>query len=102
MIRRPPRSTLFPYTTLFRSISALYAFRTSDQNLSRYRRSSSRPSRRTEYTRRLPRGSTRTSLAPSSTFKRSEEHTSELQSRLHLVCRLLLEKKKTKKGHNHN
>src|SRR2546429_7156355 len=70
MIRRPPRSTLFPYTTLFRSNRAIQA-----------------------------------QLAPGSVFKivtatamledRSEEHTSELQSRLHLVCRLLLEKKKT-------
>jgi len=51
-----------------RAISALYAFRTSDQKVCRYRRSSSRPSRRTEYRRRLPRGSTRTNLASSSTF----------------------------------
>src|SRR5258707_8147594 len=65
MIRRPPRSTLFPYTTLFRS--------------SRWRRPSPRPTRRT--TTRPP---------PTS---RSEEHTSELQSRQYLVCRLLLEKK---------
>src|SRR6266508_1249864 len=66
MIRRPPRSTLFPYTTLFRSASA-----------------SSPPAR----TRR----STRRTVA----WLRSEEHTSELQSRGHLVCRLLLEKKKS-------
>src|SRR6266436_8995424 len=66
MIRRPPRSTLFPYTTLFRS-----------------RRPAARRSARTCPTRRH---------RPS----RSEEHTSELQSRLHLVCRLLLEKKKNK------
>src|SRR2546422_1886583 len=52
-----------------RAISVLYAFRTSDQKLSKYRRSSSRPSRRTEYRRRLPRGSTRTRLASSSTFR---------------------------------
>src|SRR2546422_8979571 len=83
MIRRPPRSTLFPYTTLFRSCTlahggtalmvplgeafALLPFKQNPQS-----------SRQT-----LPPG------AP-----RSEEHTSELQSRLHLVCRLLLEKKK--------
>src|SRR5437899_7553988 len=73
MIRRPPRSTLFPYTTLFRS-------------------------------RGRKRGGTRvpsTSSPKSSTWekksKRSEEHTSELQSLRHLVCRLLLEKKKKKK-----
>src|SRR2546422_2110907 len=67
MIRRPPRSTLFPYTTLFRS-------RSSAGPTSRCRRHGSQSRFRT----------------PS----RSEEHTSELQSRLHLVCRLLLEKKK--------
>src|SRR5215210_8560605 len=66
MIRRPPRSTLFPYTTLFRS----------------------RP--RARHPR--PRGSAR----PSPRGPRSEEHTSELQSPMYLVCRLLLEKKKTK------
>src|SRR2546422_6331715 len=76
MIRRPPRSTLFPYTTLFRSW----------------------PRRRTRvfcsstsiYARRPWPGS-------SGSIRRSEEHTSELQSRLHLVCRLLLEKKKKKR-----
>src|SRR5438445_9247958 len=73
MIRRPPRSTLFPYTTLFRS-----------------RRQSSFPSGRelTLSHRLLVRGS----CSPG----RSEEHTSELQSRQYLVCRLLLEKKKNK------
>src|SRR2546429_5860421 len=78
MIRRPPRSTLFPYTTLFRS------FR------------SGRTSRGFR-TRRLSSGLTEPSqaIALRSFFAlRSEEHTSELQSRLHLVCRLLLEKKK--------
>src|SRR5205814_3785864 len=69
MIRRPPRSTLFPYTTLFRSI-CLAASR-----------------RRTRCSRRR-RASTQR--------RRSEEHTSELQSLRHLVCRLLLEKKKKK------
>src|SRR2546429_6649467 len=73
MIRRPPRSTLFPYTTLFRSCPAL---------------STSRRAGRTSARRR--RRSQQGSSAPA----RSEEHTSELQSRLHLVCRLLLEKKK--------
>src|SRR2546429_1292444 len=70
MIRRPPRSTLFPYTTLFRS-SWSYEERESGQ---RFVRSEG--------------------LAVERTKRRSEEHTSELQSRLHLVCRLLLEKKK--------
>src|SRR3712207_7820732 len=82
MIRRPPRSTLFPYTTLFRS--------------------------------RLVRSNSRLPVAPSSRFTfwltadcvrptrsaRSEEHTSELQSRQYLVCRLLLEKKKSQTTHD--
>src|SRR6478752_6855093 len=68
MIRRPPRSTLFPYTTLFRS---------SVRRPAQTRRPSSRHRQRQ--------------------IGRSEEHTSELQSRLHIVCRLLLEKKKSNK-----
>src|SRR5438876_9047980 len=71
MIRRPPRSTLFPYTTLFRS------------------RTAARPGP----IRRSPRAPRRRAAPPPPT--RSEEHTSELQSPVHLVCRLLLEKKKT-------
>src|SRR2546429_6500373 len=68
MIRRPPRSTLFPYTTLFRSLTTSASW---------------------------PHVVTRCqSIASIRAFARSEEHTSELQSRLHLVCRLLLEKKK--------
>src|SRR2546429_3443374 len=73
MIRRPPRSTLFPYTTLFRSpfkSIGLVRFLEHGALFRSYREA-----------RRIGRG-------------RSEEHTSELQSRLHLVCRLLLEKKK--------
>src|SRR2546429_5206728 len=77
MIRRPPRSTLFPYTTLFRSVSG------SGRVPSKPR--SSAPGARRE-SRRFVSGGPETNL-------RSEEHTSELQSRLHLVCRLLLEKK---------
>src|SRR3989442_8796348 len=73
MIRRPPRSTLFPYTTLFRS-------RTSSSGSGR------RDPART-------RGVPASALLPVAK-QRSEEHTSELQSRPHLVCRLLLEKKK--------
>src|SRR5438105_11795696 len=76
MIRRPPRSTLFPYTTLFRS----RVFRVTTRPRCRW----SRPRRSWE---------SATSLDPES---RSEEHTSELQSRVDLVCRLLLEKKKKK------
>src|ERR1041385_9292546 len=65
MIRRPPRSTLFPYTTLFRSIFPIRKVPTTPWSAGRF-----------------------------PFLPRSEEHTSELQSRLHLVCRLLLEKKK--------
>src|SRR2546422_11743988 len=82
MIRRPPRSTLFPYTTLFRSSP-------TPPTSSR----TTRCFRRTASTSRIWEGR---STRPSSRTSRSEEHTSELQSRLHLVCRLLLEKKKKK------
>src|SRR2546422_7276593 len=76
MIRRPPRSTLFPYTTLFRSTTAMYLLAFLDLLAS-----DRRPA-------------TVEAAAPAAgTSLRSEEHTSELQSRLHLVCRLLLEKK---------
>src|SRR2546422_7719402 len=79
MIRRPPRSTLFPYTTLFRS------------PLAGATRLEGRPASATE-----PFNTARRVSAFSPPATRSEEHTSELQSRLHLVCRLLLEKKKKK------
>src|SRR3712207_6873646 len=87
MIRRPPRSTLFPYTTLFRSFT---------------------PELAAEFQARLgsdiamcldvvlPPGATRREHEEAVRRTRSEEHTSELQSRQYLVCRLLLEKKKTK------
>src|SRR2546425_5623748 len=81
MIRRPPRSTLFPYTTLFRSSSSArpaVGRRPADRDAR---------SRRTYRGRRTSRG-------------RSEEHTSELQSLAYLVCRLLLEKKKKKQYRN--
>src|SRR2546429_2635144 len=80
MIRRPPRSTLFPYTTLFRSHS-------QSSSRSQPKTSSVREQAcRLLFAARCPKHS--------SGYERSEEHTSELQSRLHLVCRLLLEKKK--------
>src|SRR3712207_7901519 len=84
MIRRPPRSTLFPYTTLFRSIAAPSI---------RIGAASVRPAEQ----RRGPAGVRIdvTIFFTSDTHFRSEEHTSELQSRQYLVCRLLLEKKKT-------
>src|SRR2546430_7803689 len=81
MIRRPPRSTLFPYTTLFRSHPALAVL------------TSHRCARTIAIGQRLRRA-VRTSSRPDHT-QRSEEHTSELQSQSNLVCRLLLEKKKT-------
>src|SRR2546422_3822479 len=84
MIRRPPRSTLFPYTTLFRS---------THEQIRRPDTAQIRKSRRR--IGRQPHTEDRVSAPPTT---RSEEHTSELQSRLHLVCRLLLEKKK--KRHN--
>src|SRR5215216_6863640 len=79
MIRRPPRSTLFPYTTLFRSRRDRPAVRTAF-----------RAGRHPVHRRRLRA----VPLRPGSAPARSEEHTSELQSPDHLVCRLLLEKKK--------
>src|SRR3712207_7884859 len=83
MIRRPPRSTLFPYTTLFRSA-------TTASPSSPRPRPEPRPYRRTisDLGRSSPVGSL------GAAWLRSEEHTSELQSRQYLVCRLLLEKKK--------
>src|SRR3712207_8857509 len=85
MIRRPPRSTLFPYTTLFRS---LVAPEVSGQ-LSGTVASEAKPSSFNSFS-----PSRRLSCAPFGISPRSEEHTSELQSRQYLVCRLLLEKKK--------
>src|SRR5687768_18329884 len=88
MIRRPPRSTLFPYTTLFRS----RAYRPHV---------SVAPSkcdpRKNTGDDHVASCSSSTSMSPNAAMLRSEEHTSELQSRLDLVCRLLLEKKKKKK-----
>src|SRR2546422_4422343 len=81
MIRRPPRSTLFPYTTLFRS---------GQQRQRRLRKTLGPAVRITRTAPRIFAGP----LRFSGSVRRSEEHTSELQSRLHLVCRLLLEKKK--------
>src|SRR2546422_5033342 len=89
MIRRPPRSTLFPYTTLFRSADLevepvtmfVVAAHVGGQVLGAFA-----AGRMIGYTLAVPGGK--------GAEDRSEEHTSELQSRLHLVCRLLLEKKK--------
>src|SRR3712207_8985370 len=96
MIRRPPRSTLFPYTTLFRSLLSC-AGRSSWMCIPQVRRTASseapwcairtdQPSTGRAHTAAKP---------PNCPLTRSEEHTSELQSRQYLVCRLLLEKKHT-------
>src|SRR2546422_4402240 len=94
MIRRPPRSTLFPYTTLFRSRLAALDVLAGEVERHELDEACRRP---------LVVGVLRIDGPPVSVEKqdgvrreRSEEHTSELQSRLHLVCRLLLEKKKKK------
>src|SRR3989442_4549869 len=95
MIRRPPRSTLFPYTTLFRSIIVFSISRTVASNglLSfRWSKKFVSTSKQAEDPGRSSLGSKTFFLIV--TLNRSEEHTSELQSRPHLVCRLLLEKKK--------
>src|SRR5260370_29864669 len=87
MIRRPPRSTLFPYTTLFRSSRSSSG---SPSSISARRRSC--PSSRASSL--SLRATQSTALVASRSASRSEEHTSELQSHLNIVCRLLLEKKK--------
>src|SRR3989442_4722673 len=88
MIRRPPRSTLFPYTTLFRSRGTYGELRAKRSPASHRGGQPRRPSSAVR-----PRPG-RTARPPAPSF-RSEEHTSELQSRPHLVCRLLLEIKKS-------
>src|SRR5688572_32031382 len=92
MIRRPPRSTLFPYTTLFRSTSA--AVRSGESPGTRYVASISRYA--AVKLMIVSRCGSEPRKAMSHTPLRSEEHTSELQSQSNLVCRLLLEKKKKK------
>src|SRR2546422_6527749 len=89
MIRRPPRSTLFPYTTLFRSHADALVIAVGARASSAW------------WLRSWDRFCLPKPFATIDVGKqRSEEHTSELQSRLHLVCRLLLEKKKKKKKRN--
>src|SRR3712207_7457209 len=99
MIRRPPRSTLFPYTTLFRSDRAAAYVRCDDRLANHDRRSLGGPSASPAPPSAALRGPVRgdgVGLRRSGSARagRSEEHTSELQSRQYLVCRLLLEKKK--------
>src|SRR2546422_8569607 len=90
MIRRPPRSTLFPYTTLFRSLPEVERKAPPAERQQQWETGVGRQ------VGEHVRHDARERQSP----ERSEEHTSELQSRLHLVCRLLLEKKK-KKTDNH-
>src|SRR5260370_20119881 len=91
MIRRPPRSTLFPYTTLFRSGGA----RKIDRTLAPFRRGDRKHRRRGGARCSARARVSAVGLGRRALFGlRSEEHTSELQSHLNLVCRLLLEKKK--------
>src|SRR2546422_5453978 len=102
MIRRPPRSTLFPYTTLFRSCAraTTHGSRWSERPppvrpLTDRHGHGNRPDHR----HACPARAGAAHAAPDAPDPRSEEHTSELQSRLHLVCRLLLEKKKKATEH---
>src|SRR5258708_24651323 len=92
MIRRPPRSTLFPYTTLFRSLAAALE-RHDELRVALGVRPAVRGHQRRDREHRLRLGQ--------QVRARSEEHTSELQSPDHLVCRLLLEKKKRKRRSCH-
>src|SRR2546422_3437981 len=107
MIRRPPRSTLFPYTTLFRSMEIDGASSNSVDDVREMRetvRTAPAHGRYRVYiidevhmlSAAAFNALLKTLEEPPAHVVRSEEHTSELQSRLHLVCRLLLEKKKTK------
>src|SRR3712207_7112164 len=93
MIRRPPRSTLFPYTTLFRSANFCFSLGSS---------ASPRLTPPEPFPlQQRARGQCPGLPSPSPVLRRSEEHTSELQSRQYLVCRLLLEKKKNNNTTRH-
>src|SRR5256885_8842570 len=96
MIRRPPRSTLFPYTTLFRSIESALVLR--DRAIE-FAALIEKCAVGIKESRRFWTESDR-ALVCRASFIRSEEHTSELQSPCNLVCRLLLEKKKKQKQHD--
>src|SRR2546422_7515017 len=108
MIRRPPRSTLFPYTTLFRSLF-VHGIDPADRADREERHHPARLHAAADAGRAAaarsgdPRGRTGAAAPhPDDDPVRSEEHTSELQSRLHLVCRLLLEKKKNQPTTTHS
>src|SRR3712207_7566749 len=89
MIRRPPRSTLFPYTTLFRSVRAMEGLPLGLELAAVHAEALDAAGIRDRIDKHLA------DVPRATAFLRSEEHTSELQSRQYLVCRLLLEKKKT-------
>src|SRR3712207_7730006 len=96
MIRRPPRSTLFPYTTLFRSYGTWYLQQTAGRDEALGRRLQAKLQELVPVAAGvlLPPGQDPSEDFELLGYRRSEEHTSELQSRQYLVCRLLLEKKK--------
>src|SRR3712207_8447131 len=99
MIRRPPRSTLFPYTTLFRSqLTVVFWIRGTGSNPLHY----VTPAYEDIWGRSIERLLRDRSAWIDAIHPRSEEHTSELQSRQYLVCRLLLEKKKKKNNYAYN
>src|SRR3712207_8122745 len=100
MIRRPPRSTLFPYTTLFRSPALPGTCRLPCGTEGDSDTPSVRARRRSLDTSAACRGACRPCASAPGIVRRSEEHTSELQSRQYLVCRLLLEKKKLQSNHS--
>src|SRR5690242_21440776 len=93
MLRRPPRSTLFPYTTLFRSVGA--EVRLTDPSTNSVQTTITNEAGRYVFVN-VPSGTYDIAITKEgfTVYKRSEEHTSELQSHVNLVCRLLLEKKK--------
>src|SRR5206468_10674935 len=101
ILRRPPRSTLFPYTTLFRSLGRSTGGSGRRDEFERPRNSRSRRDRRHDFAH-PPVGGRKDARSHSVDHARSEEHTSELQSRSDLVCRLLLEKKKKRKKETKN
>src|SRR5690348_17777464 len=101
MIRRPPRSTLFPYTTLFRSDRSATTASTWDAAGSAAAGSPPCAAIIRSHTGYAAPDASTSAGSASTPPSRSEEHTSELQSPVHLVCRLLLEKKKKQQTNNH-
>src|SRR3712207_6878775 len=96
MIRRPPRSTLFPYTTLFRSVATITGLVAKEVVVGTYGVVAGLADAGADDPGMIAYTSSMFTMVSALSFMRSEEHTSELQSRQYLVCRLLLEKK------NHN